>query len=483
MFKTLRTRLLASYLFIVGLTLAVMALILLFIASRSQIPSRQVYLRLVNTAQANRDLLTSDSSNFNETLAQIAVRTETRIFRLSADGSILFDSMDGFATGDILALEPAEGIGQDRLSQRLGARGTYHDERGAEWLYISYPANPRQPDELILLSALRPTVRLSTFVGDGLFVSFAQAGCVGVIIALLLAAAISQSVARPLKESAQAARALAAGDYSKQAPEKGPQEVQDLAHAFNEMSEQIQQARQMQRDFLANVSHELKTPLTSIQGYSQAILDGATANPTHSAQVIYDEAGRLHRLVEELLDLARIESGQTRLRFQPVNLLVLIEAVMERMALKADRKGISLYHELGSLPDVIGDGDRLAQVFTNLIDNAIAHTPSGGQISVNGREHRNGILVAVSDTGQGIPVEDLSRVFERFYQVDKSRSRADKHGTGLGLTISREIVAAHRGIIRAENAEGGGARFSVWLPLPGGRGAAESYRSDHLLPL
>jgi two-component system sensor histidine kinase ResE len=249
------------------------------------------------------------------------------------------------------------------------------------------------------------------------------------------------------------------------------------------MAQQVRASRDAQRDFVANVSHELKTPLTSIQGYSQAITDGTAADDEsirRSAGIIHDEAERMGRMVSELLDLARIESGQAVMRQEPVDLRSLLENVVEQFRLRAEEAEIDLLAKLADLPPTTGDGDRLAQVFTNLMDNAFKHTPTGGKVTVKAETltpsgvrrwkkawHR-AIEVAVSDSGKGIPPEDLSRVFERFYQVDKARKHTGS--VGLGLAITREIVEAHGGSIKAESIVGLGTRFSVVLPVRTPRG-------------
>jgi signal transduction histidine kinase len=238
--------------------------------------------------------------------------------------------------------------------------------------------------------------------------------------------------------------------------------------------------QQVQRDFLANVSHELKTPLTSIQGFAQAIQDGAagdSASIRKSATIIYDEATRMNRMVGELLDLARIETGQIVMRREAVQLDQLLPNVIERLALRAQEGGVALSADItAGLPAIVGDGDRLAQVFSNLIDNALKHTPSGGKVTVAARlisgssavkrgKPLAGVEITVADTGAGIPPEDLSRIFERFYQVDKSRVKSRTGSLGLGLAIVREIVTAHGGTIHAESIVGLGTKFVVWLPV------------------
>jgi signal transduction histidine kinase len=239
------------------------------------------------------------------------------------------------------------------------------------------------------------------------------------------------------------------------------------------MTGQLQSTQQAQRDFLANVSHELRTPLTSIQGFAQALLDGAAATPEaiqRSAGIIFGEADRMRRLVDGLLDLARLDSGLRALTLAPVDLRGLLTGAAEKFSLRANAGSVTLAADLPpTLPAITGDADRLAQVVANLLDNALKHTPAGGRVTLSASASPTSVEISVSDTGPGIPAEDLGRIFERFYQVDKSR--AHSAGLGLGLAISREIVEAHGGRLRAESVTGLGSRFTVELPLPAAAGA------------
>ncbi|MGH2523883.1 MAG: sensor histidine kinase, partial [Anaerolineales bacterium] len=240
--------------------------------------------------------------------------------------------------------------------------------------------------------------------------------------------------------------------------------------SINAMSKQVLATQQAQRDFLANVSHELKTPLTSIQGFAQAVLDGAVTTPEglqRSAGIIYDEADRMRRLVEGLLDLARLDAGLRALNRAPLDLRLVLLAVVEKFNLRAREKGVSLHADVPPvLPTLVGDADRLAQVFTNLLDNALEHTPAGNSVTLAAASEPGAVVVNVQDTGTGIPRQDLHRIFERFYQVDKSRAaRARSGGVGLGLTITKEIVEAHGGSLSVESTVGRGSTFTVRLPL------------------
>ncbi|MEE8392272.1 MAG: HAMP domain-containing sensor histidine kinase [Anaerolineae bacterium] len=218
---------------------------------------------------------------------------------------------------------------------------------------------------------------------------------------------------------------------------------------------------------LANVSHDLKTPLTSIQGFSQALLDGTASTPettARAARVIHEEAERMRRMVDELLTLARFDAGQMVMARDPVELGPLLRGCVEKLTPQAQAAGVTLELDVPERLSVTGDADRVAQVFGNMLDNSVAHTPAGGKVAVAARrvnEERT-IEVTVTDAGEGISPESLPRIFERFYQVDKARKRS--RGAGLGLAITKEIVEAHGGTITAESVVGLGTKFTVRLP-------------------
>ena len=247
-----------------------------------------------------------------------------------------------------------------------------------------------------------------------------------------------------------------------------------MAESFNSMSAQVAATRQAQRDFVANVSHDLKTPVTSIQGWSQALLDGTAVSPadqTQAANIIYSEAERMGRMVAQLLDLAKIESGQLQLNRSPVDLAEVGIVVRQNLLPRAQANQIHLTIETEPAPPVWGDYDRLMQVVSNLVENGLNHTPAGGRVHVGVRPSGDQIVeISVQDTGKGMSPEQLARIFERFYQVDKSRVREDgRRGSGLGLSIVQELVLLHNGRIQAQSEVGKGSRFTVRLPVVGNR--------------
>jgi two-component system sensor histidine kinase ResE len=235
------------------------------------------------------------------------------------------------------------------------------------------------------------------------------------------------------------------------------------------MIKRVDSSQKSQRDFVADVSHELKTPLTSIQGFAQAILDDTADTPEsrqQAAQIIYDESARMHRMALDLLDLARLEGGIADLKMSQVDIKILMKNIVEKFTPQAEQAGVSLQLEVpDNLPELKGDGDRLAQVFTNLVDNALKFTPANGGVTLSAKQAGAEMKLSVADTGSGVPKEALPRLFDRFYQVDESRSGGAHHGTGLGLAIAREIIQAHGGRIAVRSEAGRGTVFEIHLPL------------------
>ena len=231
---------------------------------------------------------------------------------------------------------------------------------------------------------------------------------------------------------------------------------------------ELRRLERVRQDFVANVSHEFKTPLTAIQGFAETLLGGALEDPKNNRrflEIMRDHANRLARLTDDLLKLARIEAGKLELEFSPVGVIEFIERCAETALMKASRKQITLDIEIPpGLPPVRGDASLLRDVLQNLVDNAIQYTPPGGRICVSARVNSNEMVIEVLDTGIGIPLVDQERIFERFYRVDAARSR-EAGGTGLGLSIAKHIIDAHDGRLWVESTVGEGSRFSFSIPL------------------
>ena len=263
-----------------------------------------------------------------------------------------------------------------------------------------------------------------------------------------------------------AARLLGQGDLSQRVSAQGRDEIAGLGHTFNSMAEGLERAEQQRRSLMADVAHELRTPLSNIQGYLEAVRDGLLQPDSDTIDTIYQQVLYLAHLVEDLRLLALAEAGALRLDSEPDSLEEVLRRSVEAVRPRAESRGVSLSLEVPpNFPLVQMDRTRIAQVVGNLLENAILHTPQSGQVTVLAEVvGTSAARVTVADTGVGIPVEELSQVFERFYRVDPSRTRSTG-GAGLGLTIAKQLVEAHGGTIHVESEPGSGSRFVFELPL------------------
>jgi two-component system, OmpR family, sensor kinase len=295
--------------------------------------------------------------------------------------------------------------------------------------------------------------------------SLVIAGAAGLLLAAFSAWLLARRLTRPIADLVEAAGRVGAGESDVEVGVVGNDELAGLASSFNEMARGLSDSRAEQRRFVESVSHELKTPLTSIRGYAEAMADGAV-EPDQASRVIGAEAGRLERLVADLLDLARLHRAGFSVEHEPVDLDELARRVVERHQPRADALGVELACTTTSTStdrpaSAVADSGRLLQATSNLVENALRLTPAGGTVTVQTSPGR----IAVRDTGPGLAEEDLPRVFERFYLYERYRSEREV-GTGLGLTIVRELTALMGGEISAQNAqdERGGAIFTLSLP-------------------
>ncbi|MDQ2761051.1 MAG: HAMP domain-containing histidine kinase [Actinomycetota bacterium] len=286
----------------------------------------------------------------------------------------------------------------------------------------------------------------------------ALAGLGGALLAAVLSFLLARRLARPLAELAQATGHVAAGGAGVEVPIHGEDELAQLGRSFNEMSTELARAREAQRSFLESVSHELKTPLTSIRGYAEAVDEGAVT-PGEGGRVIVTEADRLQRLVGDLLDLARLGRAGFSVAREPIELATVATQVVQRHLPRARELSVELQSSVGGPARAIGDPSRLLQAISNLVENALRLTPAGGTVLVSAQANE----IAVRDHGPGLRDEDIPRAFERFYLHDRYRSERPV-GSGLGLAIVKELVVAMGGTVQACNPPGGGAEFTIRLP-------------------
>ena len=309
--------------------------------------------------------------------------------------------------------------------------------------------------------------RISATLGflQSVWWQFLLAGAIAAVIALVLARWLARGMTQPLRDMALAARRMQTGDYTTRVTTTSRDEVGQLAAAFNRMSQELEHLEASRRDLVANVSHELKTPITAIRAHLENLLDGVEQPDPKTLQVMLTQSERLGRLVEQLLDLSKLESGEVALHREEMPLAPVVSQVMSEIDVARSDRGVHLEQDLpDDLPTVDADRERVHQVLFNLVDNAVRFTPSGGEVRIEAHRHNGSVQVRVADTGSGIPPEHLPRLFERFYRVDSARAREDG-GTGIGLAIARSVVEAHGGHLEAQSELGKGSVFTFDLPV------------------
>lgn len=393
MFTSLRARLWLSYALVITMALSIVTIVLFVFLLRNPVLSRQTQERLrgaLNLVIANPQAFIDDPA----ALERLKQTYDVRVLVFNTARELLLDSNPN----DAQLPFPRRNI--------LGRNGqTVVDANGGVWLY----AVSRMPNGLVLvITAPRPRVPVLNIFADQFLSPILQGGLIALLLSLILAFALSRWVADPLQQVVVAARNFPSETLQPVSP-RGPHEVQDLTRAFNSMVERVHASGQSQKDFVANVSHELKTPLTSIQGFAQAILDDTADSPEakkQAAQIIYNESGRMHRMALDLLDLARFEGGIADLKMSTVDIGVLLRGIVEKFTPQAQKAGVRLQVNIqNNLPLLIADGDRLAQVFTNLMDNALKFTPVNGQVTLSAVSFGDEMELSVTDTGIGAEAE------------------------------------------------------------------------------
>ncbi|HAF62310.1 MAG TPA: hypothetical protein DCK95_08290 [Anaerolineaceae bacterium] len=463
MFNTLRSRLWLSYALIVLMVLVVGSIGLIVALRQSPLLYRQVINRLDVTSELLvrrfEPFINLPTEQFQDVFSEETVDSDVQVAVVNINGNYLASNFQD--DNDIVA-----GIQRENDLQQVSQSeiSIYKDAEGEEWFYKVQSIGS---DYYLLTASFKPQYSFSMIVKDEFLGPLMQAGLIVMLIAIFISLFISNWITLPLKRMSESAEALSKGDLIN-IPLQGPKEVRRLAQTFNTMSQKITASARSQREFIVSVSHEFKTPLTSIQGFAQAILDGTVQSKKEinkAANVILIETNRLNRLMLDLLMLARLEAGTEDMRVEEISIKVLLQNMVDKFSILAEQNEVQL--KLNEVPDVFvrGDGDRLAQVFSNVIDNALKFTPSHGKVEIGACVVENDILIQIEDSGIGIPLDEQEKIFERFYQIDSSRKYGKKKGFGLGLSIAREIIQSHHGQIWVENNPDEGSVFFVKLPI------------------
>jgi signal transduction histidine kinase len=290
---------------------------------------------------------------------------------------------------------------------------------------------------------------------------------IGAIIALLVGIFLSRTLTRPIRELTRATHAVSEGDLSQQVPVRSNDELGELAQAFNRMSSELSRSVNARKQMTADIAHELRTPLSLILGHAEAVHDGVLPPTPENFEIIREEATRLEHLVNDLRILSLADAGELSIAPQIIEPQRLLQEVAAIYQYQTQRKNITLDLEIASpLSNIEVDPGRMTQVLTNILDNALRHTPEGGRIVLSAKDVDDQVELAIQDTGPGLKAEDLDRIFDRFYRTDSSRQRDGElpGGSGLGLAIARSIVQAHGGQLSAESEPGNGLKVMIRLP-------------------
>lgn len=465
--RSLRVRLLLMFMLVVLVTLITIAL-----------------AQQATTATAFQDYV-----NTTKNIARIDKEQEARFLNLGKVGAVVANMLQAYALGDMKQLHI-----QAQLITGSNPRIILIDHAGRVVVDSSgqLPENPSTGNnqtfttDLISTSSM-PVLVVSTdmartFVTPGPVSTAptptpAQDFLNGVdhslwlvivaawLLALLLTLAFSNTILKPVGELTRIARRMEQGDLSQRVKIRTKDEIGKLAHAFNTMADSLAHSEELRRNMVSDVAHELRTPLTNIRGYLEGLKDHVVDPTQDIIASLYEESLILSRLVVDLQELSLAEAGQLYLMRKPAALEEIITKAVSSLQLQATSKQLLLLVDIPPhLPKVLADAERAGQILRNLLNNAITHTPPGGEITVRARANYDEIAISVQDTGEGMEEEHLPNIFERFYRADASRSRATG-GSGLGLAIVKQMVEAHHGRIEVQSSPGFGSCFTFTLPI------------------
>ena len=486
---SLRLKLVLSYLGVALGAIIIMAIVVSFAIQGYFVSSQQNQLKLQaeDFSQRLAFVYSAQGNAWNPPYLQSSIEPigPTLLIIVDAQGNNLYFGQPNFVTlndDDKTAINQAlsQALQGQEAQGQIAATDNDMDFSG---LYISVPIRYKGLGNSQIIGAMllaEPEHYPQGFSPNDFLANVNQAILItGLIIALVVivfSMVLARRLTRPLVLLTVAAEQMGRGNYAKRVEPPGSQdEMGRLATSFNVMADTIEadvnelrRQEQLRRDMIANIAHDMLTPLTAIQGFNEALADDVISRPTErqeTAQLIGRETQRLRRLVVDMQQMTSLESGQTQLELAPLDMHALVDETLAVIRPEFEQAHITVSNEIDpSTPPVLADSDRITQVLLNLLDNARRHTPVDGTITVGAIANGNMLHIWILDTGSGIAPADLPHIFERFYRVDKSRT-GTTGGTGLGLSIVKAIITAHGGTISAASTPGKGTRITFTLPL------------------
>ncbi len=440
MFNSLRLKLLASFFLVIVIAVGTIA----YIASNSAINQ---FDRYVSQDQAERyQRLALTYSNYYRYMGSWNDVTDLtdRISKMYSERIILTDS-SGVVLGDTAGELTGKEVGEDW--SRKSVRLTFADYEIGN-IYIK--TQKRSPLQKTFINSVNKSVLTGGLI----------AGVVGIFLALLF----SRNILKPIRELTRATKKMKSGDLDQRVDTSAGGEIGKLGESFNELANRLKEQKKLREEMVSDVAHELRNPLSNVQGYLEGLKEGMVEPSERVFESLHQQSLVLSRLVDDLRDVNRAKTDQLQLDKREVVLEDIINREIEAMKTQAEAEEVTIKENLAEPSLVEADPERITQVTRNLLENALTHTPRGGEIQVTTDSSGGEVTATVSDDGEGIPKDELPHIFDRFYRVDKSRSRGTG-GTGLGLTISKEIVEAHGGEITVDSEEGAGSTFVFSLPL------------------
>ena len=479
MSNSLRVKLVIIMLLIMALLMTVVLVFLIigvqdfytgqFYTQMRTVFSKPEFVGELRMAAGREDAVERMDEMLNAFLGELGIDRTTRKFYI----------LDGI-TGEVLkSSNPDENMHVEMTSNILTAllgEDSFRVSSGADYMDAAVPiiSHDGETGFIVYIIDNKQTVQS---LNAEIFTIILRAVLIGFVIAVVISLIISKTLISPIQGMTKAAEAMADGDFTSKIPVESADEIGVLAKTFNSMATQIEtmleelkRVESLRREFVANVSHELRTPLTNIRSYAETISEDKDIPPEMEDEflrIIINQSDRMTKIVQDLLELSRYDSGASTLTIEEFSIEQAVRDVYAAIALEARKRSHVLNLELEwKLPSIKGDRSKIEQVLMNIIANALKYTPDGGTIAIYSGRTGDDVWVKIEDTGVGIPPEDLSRVFDRFYRVDKARSR-ESGGTGLGLSIAKEIIGRHGGNISVESTPGVGTSVTVKLPIEG----------------